>query len=591
MDTIFREYFHIIWQKKFYFALVLVSLSSATILDLYVPIYYKAIANGLTQPYSDELFTSLIEVLFSIATCYIGIWFSWRLVEVGIIPLDGGGVALLEKRCFDVLKKQRYAFFENNFSGSLIKKAHRFSSSFEVIMDWFLFYFFQNVLAVIISFVIFYNQQKEFAYYFLAWVVVFIGWNFIFSIWKLRFDKRVAKWDSQLGGIYSDAISNMFLVKTFALERTEQTQVDQTVDTKYKKKKIAWILMFVSFAVQGILTFGIELILFYLMIDKWKSGNFQVGEFVLFQSILLMLIQRLWEFGRNLRTFFTAIADATEMADVFRNEDIESNTQLAETRKVHEGAITFDKVDFNYARKVDTENRLFKNFFLDIKAKEKVALVGQSGSGKTTLTKLLFRFCEPQSGAIRIDGFDIGDFTLESLRKQISLVPQQPELFHRSIRDNIALNRSVSEKKLREVVEKSHCSAFIDTLPNQLETVVGERGIKLSGGEKQRIAIARALLEDAPILVLDEATSALDSVTEKSIQSAMFELMKTKTTIVIAHRLSTILRMDRILVLETGEIVEQGTHQELLNKQGKYYEMWQHQSGDFLTLGEGAVRG
>jgi ATP-binding cassette subfamily B protein len=212
-----------------------------------------------------------------------------------------------------------------------------------------------------------------------------------------------------------------------------------------------------------------------------------------------------------------------------------------------------------------------------------VALVGQSGSGKTSLTKLLFRFFEPQKGDLYFDGQNAKDFTLESLRNQISLVPQQPELFHRSVRDNIVLSADVSDEKIHQVAKKAKSLEFIEKLPQQFETMVGERGVKLSGGEKQRIALARAFLEDAPIVVLDEATSALDSITEKQIQTAIFDLIENKTAIIIAHRLSTILRMDRIIVLENGKIIEEGTHQELLDLGGNYSKMWKHQSGEFLS--------
>ncbi len=338
--------------------------------------------------------------------------------------------------------------------------------------------------------------------------------------------------------------------------------------------------MFVSFAVQGIMTFAIEYLLIYLMIQKWKQGNFDVGEFVLFQSIMLILVRRLWEFGRNFRHFFGAIADASEMADVFRNTDIERDSKNTKEQTIPHGAITFNQINFKYHK--DNSVQLFKDFNLKIKAGEKIALVGQSGSGKTSLTKLLFRFFDPQSGSVTFDEINAKDFTLQSLRQQISLVPQQPELFHRSIKDNICLGKKLNDKELREIAKKARSLEFIEQLPKQFETLVGERGVKLSGGEKQRIAIARAFLQDAPIVVLDEATSALDSLTEKQIQVAIFDLIKDKTAIVIAHRLSTILRMDRIIVLDHGKIIEQGTHQELLALEGNYYAMWQHQSGEFI---------
>ena len=563
--------------------MALLSVASATALDLLAPTYYKNIANGLATPYSDATLAALFENLKQLTLVYAGIWISWRFLELSIVPLDGGGVNLLEKRCFDMLKKQKYTFFENSFSGSLIKQANRFSRSFEIIMDWFLFQFYMNLLTVSISFAIFYQHQRQFALYFLAWVALIITWNILFSMWKMRFDKAVAESDSKVGGVVSDAISNIFIVKTFALEHNEQNRVNKASNEVYRRKKIAWFLTFISFAVQGIMTFGIELLLIYLMINKWKTGAFQVGEFVLFQSILIMLIQRLWEFGRNFRNFFTALADASEMADIFRLNDLERDAPNAKPIKISQGAIHLNNLGFTYNEANPQQTRLFENFNLNIKAGEKIALVGQSGSGKSTLTKLLFRFLEPQQGQITFDGVDAKSFTLESLRRQISMVPQQPDLFHRSVRDNIVVGEDITDAELIEVAQKACSLDFINDLPEQFDTMVGERGVKLSGGEKQRIAIARAFLEDAPIVVLDEATSALDSLTEQQIQVAIFNLIKDKTAIVIAHRLSTILKMDRIVVLEFGKIIEEGTHQQLLDKQGKYYAMWQHQSGGFLV--------
>jgi ATP-binding cassette, subfamily B, bacterial len=583
MDIIFKEYSKVVWQKKWYFLLALCALASAMGLDLLAPLYYKKIANGLAEPYSEATLRQLLDSLKGIAFIYCGLWLSWRFLEIAIIPLECGGVNLLEKRCFDVLKKQKYGFFENSFSGSLIKQANRFSRSFEVIMDWFLFHLYMNCLAIAISFTIFYQQQPEFAFYFLVWVVVFIAWTIGYSLWKLRFDQAVAESDSKVGAVYSDAISNIFIVKSFALESVEQKRVNQASDQVYRKKKLAWILMFFSFAVQGIMTFAIELLLIYLMVQKWQSGHFQVGEFVLFQSVLIMLIQRLWEFGRNFRNFFTALADASEMAEIIRRDDFEVDAKKAKPLKIMHGAIDFNTISFTYHQAQIAKTSLFNNFSLHIKAGEKVALVGPSGSGKSTLTKLLFRFVEPQHGHISFDGVDAGTFSLASLRQQISMVPQQPDLFHRSIRDNITLGAAVSDDQLLEIARKSCSLEFIESLPQQFDTLVGERGIKLSGGEKQRIAIARAFLEDAPIVVLDEATSALDSLTEKQIQKAIVNLIKNKTAIVIAHRLATILHMDRIVVLDHGNIIEQGTHQQLLDQKGKYFEMWQHQSGEFLV--------
>ncbi len=582
MKTIFIEYIRVTWLQRWWFLLVILGVITATTLGIYVPLFYKNIANGFAQPYSAETAQMMLDNFWMVVLFYAGIWVSWRILEIGIIPVDAGGVRHLEKQSFDILIQQKFDFFENNFSGSLIKQAGRFARAYEVIMDWFLFQFMQNLIGIIIAFVLFYQHYPVFAYYFLIWVVFYITWSVGFSIWKLKYDQAIAEADSKLGGSYSDAISNVFIVKSFALEESEKEAIKDKANIVYARKKTAWILMFVSFAVQGLMTMGIELILIYLMIGKWQTEQFNVGEFVLFQSVLIMLVHRLWDFGRNFRNFFTALADASEMADIYKHKDIEKNQANAKAQTISKGEIAFNHVHFAYGGNKQSNPCLFEDFSLTIKAGEKVALVGHSGSGKTSLTKLLFRFFDPQQGSITIDGDDAKDFTLASLRKQISLVPQQPELFHRSVRDNIVLNTNASDDALREAAIKSRSLNFIEKLNEGFDTMVGERGVKLSGGEKQRIALARAFLEKAPIVILDEATSALDSITEKEIQTAIFELIENKTAIVIAHRLSTILRMDRIIVLEQGKVIEEGTHQALLEQNGKYAEMWSHQSGEFL---------
>lgn len=336
----------------------------------------------------------------------------------------------------------------------------------------------------------------------------------------------------------------------------------------------------IGFAVQTFLMFALEFLLFFLMAKKWERGEFSVGEFIFFQIYLFALFHRLWDFGRSLRNLFTAIADASEMADILELAPEVQNIKDAQSLRVEKGSIEFQRVEFSYAG----EKNQFHNFSVTIPAGQSVAVVGHTGAGKTTITKLLFRFFDIQSGKILIDGQDISEVSQESLRKSISLVPQQPEFFHRTIAENIRFgNQSASMDEVQEAAKKAHAIEFIESLTDGFETMVGERGVKLSGGEKQRVAIARAFLENAPILILDEATSALDSITEKKIQSAISNLIENRTSIVIAHRLSTILQMDRIIVLEDGKIIEDGTHNQLLKKDGVYANMWNHQAGGFLV--------
>lgn len=586
MKTVFKEYGKLLWRLRWSLLVVLLSITAAVSLDIAIPLIYKNIANALTQPFSPSTLAALQDNLLYLVLMFLAMWVSWRFVEFGIIPLEAGGIRYLDRFCFETLLKQPYRFFEDNFSGSLVKQATRYTRSFESITDWFVFQLYHKLLAISAAFIIFYLQDPHFAGYFLLWVALFIAWSVGFSVWKLKFDERVANWDSKLGGAYSDSISNIGIVKGFALERRELANMTDLATQSYKSRRLSWILMFVSFSVQGLLTFSMEALIVYWMILDWQQGNFEVGQYVLFQSVILLLIRYLWDFGHSFRPFFTALADAREMAEIIQRTEVEQDSPKAQAHKITQGLIEFQKVSFSY-RPATTEpelahTALFQAFDLTIHSGEKVALVGHSGSGKTSLTKLLFRFMDPQSGVIKIDGIPAHDYTLSALREQIALVPQQPELFHRSIRDNITLGKTITEAELLEAAQQAQALDFIQALPEGFETLVGERGVKLSGGEKQRIAIARALLQRTPIVVLDEATSALDSLTEQHIQTAIFELIKDKTAIVIAHRLSTILRMDRIIVLTNGEIIEQGTHTELLAQQGHYYRMWQHQSGEFL---------
>ena len=244
--------------------------------------------------------------------------------------------------------------------------------------------------------------------------------------------------------------------------------------------------------------------------------------------------------------------------------------------------MTLSKVSFTYIGK--NESKLFENLNLTIPAGQNVGIVGPSGGGKTTITKLLLRFMDIRSGAIKIDGINIAEVTQTSLRDAITYVPQEPLLFHRSIKENIAYGKpSATMKEITTAAKKAHAHDFIEKLPQGYDTLVGERGIKLSGGQRQRVALARAILKDAPIIVLDEATSALDSESERLIQEALFSLMEGRTTIVIAHRLSTIKHLDRILVLKDGKIIEDGNHVDLIKKKnGTYAKLWSHQSGGFI---------
>jgi len=311
----------------------------------------------------------------------------------------------------------------------------------------------------------------------------------------------------------------------------------------------------------------------------WKLGMLQIGDFVLIQAYLLTTFDRLVSVNRELRRFHDAYADSKEMVEILDTLHEVADKPGAKELKVTKGEVRFNKVGFSFHE----EKGVFNDFNLHIKGREKVALVGPSGAGKSTLTKLILRLFDVKEGVIEIDGQNIAEVTQESLRDAISFVPQEPVLFHRTLMENIRYGRrDATDEEVIEAAKKAFCHEFISSLAHGYDTYVGERGVKLSGGERQRVAIARAILKDSPILMLDEATSSLDSTSEILIQRALQNLMVGKTVLVIAHRLSTIMKMDRILALKDGRVVEEGTHQELLMKRGLYASLWSHQAGGFL---------
>lgn len=321
------------------------------------------------------------------------------------------------------------------------------------------------------------------------------------------------------------------------------------------------------------------------MIHGWEQGTVTVADFIFFQSYVIWIMGALRTIGHSMRRLFAAIAAAKEMKEIYLMEPEVRDAPNAFPLVISEGHIDIHALSFSYEEDVQDEDaHTIHNISLKIPAGQTVGLVGRTGAGKSTFVKLLMRLYDVSSGYIRIDMRDIADCTQISLRQQMAIVPQRPDLFHRTIRENIAFARpDATEDEVVEAARQAYASEFIEKLPQGLDTLVGERGIKLSGGQCQRIAIARAILADPKILILDEATSAVDSETEQYIKKAIANLLRGRTCIVIAHRLSTIMSMDRIVVMENGGVLEDGTHEELLRRKGAYANLWEHQSGDYLS--------
>lgn len=333
------------------------------------------------------------------------------------------------------------------------------------------------------------------------------------------------------------------------------------------------------FAVQGILFVVYQVICFIILVLGFKDGMITVGDFALLLTLNISIIDMLWSLSRDIMQFSKLVGETRQGLEIALTPHEITDIPDAKPLVIKEGKVIFDKVKFQYKNTAP----LFQNKSVIIKSGEKVGLVGYSGSGKTTFVNLILRMYDIKEGNIYIDDQNIKEVTQESLRGGIAVIPQDTSLFHRTLMENIRYGKpDATDEEVIKAAKKAYAHEFIEKLPLRYDSLVGERGIKLSGGQRQRIAIARAILKDAPILILDEATSQLDSVTEEYIQKSLWDLMQEKTTIVIAHRLSTLLHMDRIIVFDNGKIIEDGTHEQLLSRNGHYKTLWNSQIGGFL---------
>lgn len=419
---------------------------------------------------------------------------------------------------------------------------------------------------------------------FIAWIVLFAGSMRILIPKLSKTSQRQADARSLMTGRITDAYANIATVKLFSHGAREAKYAKQSMQefmgTVYAQMRLATLLDICCFTINTLLTLSVTALGVWL----WWQGKVGVGAIATATAMALRvngLSQYImWESARLFENIGT-VNDG--MATLSKSQTILDKPKALPI-KVNHGEIEFSHINFAY----DVDKPLLKDFNLRIRAGEKVGLIGRSGAGKSTLVNLLLRFYEPQSGQIKIDGQDIAEITQESLRAEIGLVTQDTSLLHRSVRDNILYGRpNAGDDAMIHAAERAEAAEFIPQLSDAkgrkgYDAHVGERGVKLSGGQRQRIAIARVMLKDAPILILDEATSALDSEVEVAIQSSLDKMMEGKTVIAIAHRLSTIAAMDRLIVLDKGQIVEEGTHAQLLEKGGLYAKLWAHQSGGFL---------
>lgn len=471
-----------------------------------------------------------------------------------------------------------YQYFQNDFSGRLASKVLETPYAIVQITTSAITSLLHAIMTLLVSFILFLTVDIYFGFIALGWLIGFIAICYFYIPKIINVSHKAHDDVSKIRGRYVDGLNNISNIIFFGRFKHEDLRLLETFDEASESGSRNWRVMNMMFVWLEVLSVMFIASVFYACVVIWQKGELTLGEIAMILPLMLTLMHIAWWVSDLLTGIFENLGQVREGMETITKSKIQKDDSNKKQLKVTKGHIEFKDIKFHYG-----ETDVFKGLNLDIPQGQKLGVVGHSGAGKTTLTNMMFRLFDAQSGQILIDGQNIYDTTKQSLREQIAIIPQTTDMFHRSLIDNIRYGRlDATDAEIIAAAKKAHAHEFISKLPDGYETMVGERGVKLSGGQRQRIAIARAILKDAPILILDEATSALDSESEKAIQDALKGLMKGKTVIAIAHRLSTIAHLDRIIVMEDGEIIEDGTHDELLKKDRHYAMLWSMQSGGFL---------
>ena len=514
----------------------------------------------------------------------------------------------LATNCFDTLSNQSMTFHSDRFGGSLVSQTSKYMNAYSQLMELWIYSILPLIVSVIMIIVMLIRPVPLYVGILCIMLLIYTLVAYLMYKKILPLNAQAAASQNDLSGELSDAVTNILAVKTYGKEDYERGLFHnanlRVVRSDSKRMRASTLVGSISAAI--IVVIMIAVTIFIAGGNAWFGIS--AGTLIMMFTYTYQLTMRFNMINSTMQRLNRAFGDAADMTQILDEPTLVADLPDAKPLTVTKGDITIEHLEFYYddakaSRLTDDDvakagaagqpadsaktTEVFRDFNLHIPAGQRIGLVGRSGSGKTTLTKLLLRLSDIQKGSISIDGQNISHCTQQSLRQQVAYVPQEALLFHRSIRENIAYGRpEASEEEIREAAAQANALEFIEKLPQGFDTLVGERGIKLSGGQRQRVAIARAILADAPILILDEATSALDSESEKLVQDALVNLMRGRTSLVVAHRLSTVASLDRIIVLSDGGISEDGTHQELLDKEGEYALLWDRQTGAFLEGAE-----
>ena len=554
-------------------ALVLLVLAKAVI--NFAPFLYREAVNALTETGNSPFLLGAVGMTVAYGGARILSRGFEQLRDVVFAAVAQRAFRNLALETFQHIHKLSLRYHISRKTGALSRVIERGVKGLEFLLRFLLFSVGPLVLELLIIAGI---MLFWFDYLYLAVIIVmiaaYIWFTFKVTEWRVKIRKFMNDQDTDANQKAIDSLLNYETVKYFSAEEREAKRYDGAIK-QYEKAALttAYSLAFLNFGQSLIITGGLIIVMVMAALGV-QSGYLTVGDFVMVNAYMIQITMPLNFLGTVYREIRQGLVDMGEMFDLLEQPAEILDSDNAAELKVTEGRITFENLTFGYNK----SRPIIQNVSIEINSKETVAIVGPSGSGKSTLGRLLFRFYDAQQGSIKIDGQDIRDITQESLHSSIGVVPQDTVLFNDTIYYNIAYGLdNASRVAVEKAARDAQIHDFIMSLPEGYDTTVGERGLKLSGGEKQRVGIARTLLKNPPILLLDEATSALDTETEREIREALTNASEGRSVLTIAHRLSTIADADRIIVLENGSIVEIGTHEALLSKRGRYYSLWTKQ--------------
>jgi ABC-type transport system involved in Fe-S cluster assembly fused permease/ATPase subunit len=543
------------------------------------PFLYKAAVDALAAEARDDawliaLGAVWLTVLYGVSR--LAMTGLTQLRDVIFTPVGQRALRTLALETFTHIHRLSMRYHITRKTGGLSRIIERGVKGVDFLMRFLIFSMGPLLLQLImISVVLFFNFDVWYMVVVVVTIAFYVWFTFAVTEWRVKIRKVMNEQDTDANQKAIDSLLNFETVKYFGAERWEANRYDGAM-RQYEAAAVRtnYSLAFLNFGQSLIITAGLVIVMVMAAMGA-QAGNLTVGDFVMINAYMIQITMPLNFLGTVYREIRQALIDMGGMFDLLEQPAEVKDKPGASALKVTGGRVTLHDVHFGY----DAARPILKGVDLDVEPGQTVAIVGSSGSGKSTIGRLLFRFYDVTGGAMLIDGQDVRDVTQDSLHAQIGVVPQDTVLFNDTIHYNIAYGRpGASEAEIREAARAANIHDFIMSLPDGYETTVGERGLKLSGGEKQRVGIARTLLKNPPILLLDEATSALDTDTEREIQRELRQMGQGRTVITIAHRLSTIQDADRIVVLEDGEIVESGTHDVLLVQAGRYAHLWNRQS-------------